>query len=93
MLGQYKRQRDKVRAYKAVFVPNGELDHNSEIVLSDLRKFCGIDITDNGNDSVLLQRFAGRREAYNWIIQNIQYKNMFELDKTILELEELYEDE
>ena len=93
MCGPFKGQRDKVRAYKAVFIPGGGLDHNSEVVMKDLRRFCGIDFTDHGSDGRLATRFEGRREVYNWIMQNIQYKDMFKLDQHINELEELYEDE
>ena len=93
MLGPFKRQRDTVRAYRNVFIPEGEPDHNSDVVLKDLRKFCGIDMTDHGSDQMLAARFMGRRETWNWIMQHIQYKDTFKLDQHINEIEELYEDE
>jgi hypothetical protein len=42
MIEEWMRRYNKAKAYKNVFMPNGVLTKDAEIVLKDLKKFCNI---------------------------------------------------
>jgi hypothetical protein len=70
---RHKQEVHAVDSYRKVFNKGNALSPEGKRVLSDLQTFCGINSYDNGGDSVVITRMAGRREVYNWIMENIFY--------------------
>ena len=81
----------KVSSFRAVLNPHGELMPQQRKVLSALRSFCHIGVIDHGSDPIKMARIVGRREVYDWVMNNISLEEieLYELEKQIRE----YEDE
>ena len=59
------------RSYKRVFMPEGEVDRDREVVLADLREFCRATTSTFSPDPYAAARLAGRREAWLRIMQHL----------------------
>lgn len=61
----------RARSYRAVFMPEGVIDRDREIVLADLRDHCFASKTTFHTDPHEHGRRAGRREAWLRISQHL----------------------
>lgn len=59
------------RSYKRVFMIEGGLDRDREIVLADLREFCRATSSTFSPDPYTAARLAGRREIWLRIMQHL----------------------
>lgn len=61
----------RARSYRAVFMPEGVIDRDREIVLADLRDFLFANKTTFDPDPQVAARRQGRREAWLRISQHL----------------------
>jgi hypothetical protein len=61
----------RARSYRAVFMPEGVIDRDREIVLADLRDFCCANQSTFHADPHVAARRQGRREAWLRISQHL----------------------
>lgn len=61
----------RARSYKRVFLVDGEVDRDREIVLADLREYCRATASTFSPDPYVAARLAGRREAWLRIMQHL----------------------
>lgn len=61
----------RARSYRRVFMPEGAIDRDREIVLADLRDFCFAYSTTFHADPNVAARRQGRREAWLRISQHL----------------------
>jgi hypothetical protein len=61
----------RARSYKRVFMRDGAIDRDAEIVLADLRDFCFANSTTFHADPNVAARRQGRREAWLRISQHL----------------------
>lgn len=61
----------RARSYRAVFMPEGVIDRDREIVLADLRDLCFANSTTFHADPMVAARRQGRREVWLRISQHL----------------------